>query len=48
MASYKSMGAEKGALIQGVLNGIGGQAINEVRPDQYPALYAGVEKIKAA
>ena len=47
MASYKSLGSEKGALIQGVLNSIGVSAINEVRPDQYAALYAGVEGLKA-
>ena len=47
MASYKTLGSEKGALIQGVLNSIGCAAINEVRPDQYAALYAGVEGLKA-
>ena len=47
MASYKALGSEKGAMIQGVLNSIGCAAINEVRPDQYAALYAGVEGLKA-
>ena len=48
MSSFKSLGSEKGARIQEVLNGIGCAAINEVRADQYAALYAGIEALKAA
>ena len=47
IASYKSLGAAKGAEIQGVLTSIGCTAINEVRPDQYAALHAGIEALKA-
>lgn len=48
MSAFKSMGPEKGARIQEVLQSIGCAAINEVRPDQYAALYAGIEALKAA
>lgn len=48
MSSFKALGSEKGARIQEVLNGIGCAAINEVRTDQYAALYAGIEALKAA
>ena len=46
MEAYKALGAEKGAGIQQVLIGLGHQNINDVRPDQYGALYAGVEALK--
>lgn len=46
MSSYKSMGAEKGAKIQGVLVGLGYQNINDVKPEHYAALYAGIEALK--
>lgn len=48
MSAFRSMGPEKGARIQEVLQSIGCAAINEVRPDQYAALYAGIEALKAA
>ena len=48
MSAFKSMGPEKGARIQEVLQSIGCAAINEVRPDQYAALHAGIEALKAA
>ena len=48
MSAFKAMGPEKGARIQEVLQSIGCAAINEVRPDQYAALYAGIEALKAA
>lgn len=47
MGAYKALGPQKGAAIQGVLNSIGCQAINEVRADQYAALFAGIEGLKA-
>lgn len=47
MSAYRTLGPEKGARIQEVLSSIGCAAINEVRPDQYAALYAGVEALKA-
>jgi hypothetical protein len=42
------MGPQKGAQIQQVLLQMGCQSINEVKPEQYAALYAGVEALKAA
>ena len=46
MASYKALGAAKGANIQGVLTGLGYQNINDVKPEHYAALFAGVEALK--
>ena len=46
MASYKALGPQKGAQIQGVLGSIGASTINEVRPEQYAALFTGVEMLK--
>ena len=46
MSSYKALGAAKGALIQGVLTGLGYQNINDVKPEHYAALFAGVEGLK--
>ena len=46
MDTYKVLGAEKGAKIQEVLTTLGHANINDVRPDQYAALYAGIEGLK--
>ena len=46
MTSYKAMGQDKGAGIQGVLTTLGYQNINEIKPEHYSALYAGVEALK--
>jgi hypothetical protein len=46
MASYKALGPQKGALIQGVLTGLGYQNINDVKPEHYGQLFAGVEALK--
>jgi len=46
MASYKALGAAKGAQIQGVLVGLGYQNINDVKPEHYGQLFAGVEALK--
>lgn len=46
MDAYKAMGPTKGAGIQGVLTSIGVQNINDVKPEQYATLYAGVEALK--
>lgn len=46
MASYKALGAVKGANIQSVLTGLGYQNINDVKPEHYAALFAGVEALK--
>ena len=47
MGAYQSMGPQKGAQIQQVLLQMGCQSINEVKTEQYAALYAGVEALKA-
>jgi hypothetical protein len=46
MATYKALGPAKGAQIQQVLAGLGVGTINEVKADQYAALYAGIEALK--
>lgn len=46
MDAYKAMGPTKGAGIQGVLTSIGVANINDVKPEQYATLYAGVEALK--
>ena len=46
MASYKALGAAKGAQIQNVLVSLGYQNINDVKPEHYGALFAGVEALK--
>ena len=47
MSAYKSLGPQKGAQIQQVLTGLGVSTINEVKPEQYAALFAGVEALKS-
>lgn len=47
MGVYKEIGATKGAMIQGVLGNLGYQNINDVKPEHYAALFAGVEALKA-
>ena len=46
LASYKAMGQYRGAGIQSVLTTLGYQNINEIKPEHYSALYAGVEALK--
>lgn len=46
MSAYKALGQQKGAQIQGVLTGLGYQNINDVKPEHYGALFAGVEALK--
>ena len=46
MGAYRALGPQKGAMIQGVLTGLGYQNINDVRPEHYGALFAGVESLK--
>jgi len=48
MGAYKALGPQKGALIQGVLTGLGYQNINDVKPEHYGQLFAGIEALKAA
>ena len=47
MSSYKALGPQKGAMIQGVLVNLGYQNINDVKPEHYGQLFAGVEALKA-
>ena len=46
MGAYKALGPQKGAQIQHVLIGLGYQNINDVKPEHYGALFAGVEALK--
>lgn len=46
MTTYKALGATKGAGIQNVLVSLGYQNINDVKPEHYAALYAGIEGLK--
>ena len=46
--AYKAMGPTKGARIQEVITSIGVVNINEIVPDHYAALYAGVEALRNA
>ena len=46
MGAYKALGPTKGAQIQNVLTGLGYQNINDVKPEHYGQLFAGVEALK--
>ena len=46
MGVYKVLGPQKGAGIQNVLTSLGYQNINDVKPEHYGALHAGVEALK--
>lgn len=46
MDSYKALGPIKGAKIQDVLTSVGVKNINEVKPEMYAAIKAGVEALK--
>ncbi len=46
MGAYKALGAAKGAQIQNVLVNLGYQNINDVKPEHYGQLFAGVEALK--
>lgn len=45
MSAYKSLGS-KGPQIQNVLNNLGYQNINDVKPEHYGALFQGVEGLR--
>lgn len=47
MGVYQVLGPAKGAQIQQVLVNLGCANINDVKPEQYAALHAGVEALKA-
>lgn len=46
MGAYKALGAAKGSQIQTVLTGLGYSNINDVKPEHYTQLFAGVEALK--
>ena len=46
MGVYRELGPQKGQGIQDVLTKLGYANINEIRPDDYAALYAGIEALK--
>jgi hypothetical protein len=46
MDVYGALGADKGAGIQTVMNGLGIANINEAKPEQFNALYAGIEALR--
>jgi hypothetical protein len=46
MEAYKTLGRDKGAQIQTVLNNMGCQNVNDIKVEQYAQLYAGVEALK--
>lgn len=46
MGAYKALGPQKGAMIQGVLTSMNYQNINDVKPEHYGQLFAGVEALK--
>lgn len=45
MTKYKALGPEKGARIQEVLGTLGYGNINDVKPEHYGALFAGIEAL---
>lgn len=46
MKSYSEMGTEKGAGIGNVLKSLNYSNINDVKPEHYAALFAGIEGLK--
>lgn len=46
MKTYKDLGPQKGAQIQTVLQNLGVGTINEVKAEQYAALFAGIEALR--
>jgi hypothetical protein len=48
MSSYQALGPEKGGRIQEVLGSMGAQHLNDIKPDNYSALYQAIETLKGA
>jgi hypothetical protein len=46
ISAYTALGPQKRAMIQGVLTSLGYQNINDVKPEHYGQLFAGVEALK--
>lgn len=45
MGKYQALGPVKGGAIQGVISGLGYSNINEIKPEHYDAVFAGVEAL---
>lgn len=48
MGAYKAMGPEKGNKIQGILQSMGVQNLNDLKPEQYASFYQAVEALKVS
>lgn len=48
MGAYKAMGPEKGNKIQGILQSMGVQNLNDLKPEQYGQFYQAVETLKVS
>lgn len=48
MGAYKAMGPEKGNKIQGILQSMGVQNLNDLKPEQYGQFYQSVEQLKVS
>lgn len=46
ISAYHKLGAEKGEKIQAVYVGLGYQNVNDIKPEHYGAVFAGVEALK--
>ena len=46
MDSYRKLGPQKGAGIQSVLQAQGYANVNDVKPEKYAAIFAGIEALK--
>ena len=46
VSKYGTLGKDKGAKIQDVLSGLGCNTLTDLKPEQYPHYYAGVEAIQ--
>jgi len=46
MGAYKALGPQRGSQIQNVLTSLGYTNINDIKPEHYGALFAGVEALK--
>lgn len=48
MGAYKAMGPEKGNKIQGILQSMGVQNLNDLKPEQYGQFHQAVEALKVS
>lgn len=48
MGAYKAMGPEKGNKIQGILQSMGVQNLNDLKPEQYAQFHQAVEQLKVS